>query len=763
MRLSTFLIMATGLALASSAHARDYAFDAAGDHDAAVSRLAGELLADKAVGADDRFRIELVAGHFVEAERSIEALRADQLAGGRDLQQIRANNLQYRIVARANAAITRTGIDEVTAFTRAFDEVIEPLDDQVAALALRMFNVEPYGGLSLILVQPKLEAAVVRDLAAQAGHSTITADAALKLLRDVQIARSYAMIARHAQAAIARDDARRYTIQRDLLVPGADGARICIQTIRPLSARGRLPTLFTFTIYADPLVSISEARRVASHGYAGVIGYTRGKGCSPDPISLREHDGADAAAVIDWIATQSWSDGRVGMYGGSYAGFTQWAVAKYHPKALKALMPAVAMAPGINNPAEGGVANGGSFYWPHYTAEGRDLNGAAFDDSAHYDQLFERWYRSGRPYRDLAAIDGVPNPWFERWLDHPLYDAYWTGMMPAGIDFAGIDIPVLATTGYYDGGLVGSLFYRSEHLRQRPDAEHYLLVGPYDHGSGNRGTMGLLGEHDRSLGGMALDPVALTDLGELRFQWFDYIFRHGPRPALLADKVNFQVMGANIWRHVPTIAAMSKGRTKLYLGGQPGKPGLTSAATSAKHSLIVDLADRSGSLPTETEGVLTSGIDDHNALVFISDPFEQDAELSGLFGAHLNFVTNKRDFDMSIQLYEQLADGRYLRLAWLLQRASLAADRRQRNLLVPGKPTSLDLVSERVTSRRLAPGSRLVAVLAIPKGPEREINMGSGKNVSSESSADAGRPLWIDWSGDSFLDLPLTLSRTNHP
>lgn len=68
-------------------------------------------------------------------------------------------------------------------------------------------------------------------------------------------------------------------------------------------------------------------------------GLTRGKGCSPGKPFPDEHDGADAAALSDWISRQPWSDGRVGVYVGSYDGFTQWAAAKHMPKALTAPMP----------------------------------------------------------------------------------------------------------------------------------------------------------------------------------------------------------------------------------------------------------------------------------------------------------------------------------------------------------------------------------------------------------------------------------------
>lgn len=54
-------------------------------------------------------------------------------------------------------------------------------------------------------------------------------------------------------------------------------------------------------------------------------------------------------------------------------------------------------------------------------------------------------------------------------------------MIPYKEDFAHIDIPILSTTGYYDDGQRGAMYYYPEHLKYKPDAEHYLLIGPYDH------------------------------------------------------------------------------------------------------------------------------------------------------------------------------------------------------------------------------------------------------------------------------------------
>ncbi len=61
-----------------------------------------------------------------------------------------------------------------------------------------------------------------------------------------------------------------------------------------------------------------------------------------------------------------------------------------------------------------------------------------------------------------------------------------------------------------------------------------------------------------------LDPVAQIDLTELRFRWFDHVLKGGPKPKLLVDKINYQVTGANLWKHVPTLAAMANTSARFY-------------------------------------------------------------------------------------------------------------------------------------------------------------------------------------------------------
>jgi uncharacterized protein len=118
---------------------------------------------------------------------------------------------------------------------------------------------------------------------------------------------------------------------------------------------------------------------------------------------------------------------------------------------------------------------------------------------------------------------------------------------------------------------------------------------------------------------------------------------------------------------------------------------------------------------------------------------------------------NKMDMDLNMMVFERLAGGDYIRLfspSYDL-RASYAKDRVHRHLLKAGERQELTFKSERVTSRRLQPGSRLIVVLGINKRPDREINYGTGNDVSEESIDEGRIPLKIRWHNDSYIDIPI--------
>src|ERR1700730_14211282 len=287
---------------------------------------------------DNLFRLQMVANRYSDASKTLAALRARR--GNRvSLSAIAADAL-YAIFVTAKQRSDSARFDD--AYRQAFREGVARLDDRTSALMVRAPGVNQF----------PLERAVIRALRQQQGKDTISITDALRLIKAYQIAQTFRSIASLSGALVAEDDRRRYIVDNDVQVRMPDGAIVCTLVMRQRSATRRLPTLLDFTIYADTQYNLADARRAASNGYAGVIGLTRGKKCSPDKPVPYEYDGSDAAALIDWIARQPWSDGRVGMYSGSYEGFTQWAAAKHMPKALMALMTGAPAAPGIEVPMD---------------------------------------------------------------------------------------------------------------------------------------------------------------------------------------------------------------------------------------------------------------------------------------------------------------------------------------------------------------------------------------------------------------------------
>jgi predicted acyl esterase len=259
--------------------------------------------------------------------------------------------------------------------------------------------------------------------------------------------------------------------------------------------------------------------------------------------------------------------------------------------------------------------------------------------------------------------------------------------------------------------------------------------------------------------GYAIDPAARIDLQAVRLKWFDHVFYDAPLPKLLSNRINFEVMGADTWRHVASLAQMPEQHVRLYLTDQREGPRFRFthvAPISGAPELQVNFADRSDAKyepPADQP-------DTRNALVFITEPITRPTEVDGLFQGLFKLTTNKRDFDLAIDFYEERANGRYLPLASYLGRASYMADRSQRHLLTPKHPTTLAFQSQTLTARLLEPGSRIVAVVGVPKRPETQINYGTGKDVSDETIADAKTPLRVRWLSGSYIDLGITPAGT---
>jgi putative CocE/NonD family hydrolase len=732
------------------------AFGDSTTHAAAIARLATQAAAvyrDKnpLTQLDQLFRLQLLAGRPAEARETLAQLRTAQAARGDTTPSARALDAQYEIYLRAKQLQSDSGIGFPEAFARAFRERFARLDDRPAALVIRTLGAPP----------PPAPETPWGPAGKSTRDTTVALTDALTWLRAVQNAQTFREVGALAVPLIREDDSHRYVIQPNVRVQTPDRATVCANVWRPRQGPARLPALLQFTIYADTTTLPFDLRRNASNGYAAVIGFTRGKACSPDRPVPYVHDGADAVSVIEWIARQPWSDGQVGMYGGSYSGMSPWAAAKRAPPALKAIMVGAPVAPGLDVPMEGNIAWNFIYPWPFYTTDNKWLDDSTYNDRDRWNRVYNRWYVDGGAYRDLDKIDGTPNPVWHQWIAHPSYDRYWQAMIPYKEEFARIEIPVLQTAGYYFGGPGAAMHYLTEHYRYNPKARDYLVIGPYGHFDAQRGVVSALADTITTISGYEIDPAARIDIiAELRYPWFDWILKGGPRPKLLGDRINYEVVNANRWKHAPSISAMSNAKLRFYLSNErSGKsyrlatspPGRETSVT-----LTVDLADRSDSaLMVPGGGVADTAIYTLNSLVFVSDPLPTGTEVSGLFRGHLELVANKRDFDFGISIFERRPDGTYLQLPPYQSRASYVADLTRRRLLTPGARERLDLNSIRLASHLCRAGSRLVVVLGVLRSPGQQINYGTGKDVNDETVADAGEPLTIRWSNRSWLELPV--------
>jgi putative CocE/NonD family hydrolase len=535
-------------------------------------------------------------------------------------------------------------------------------------------------------------------------------------------------------------------LRDSVLLKTRDGAFITVMATRKKGITEKLPAIFQFTIYARPTDSL-KTQEAADRGYVGVIAYTRGKWNSPGQPLAYEDDGRDAYEVIDWISKQSWSDGRVGMYGGSYNGFTQWAATKKLHPALKTIVPSAAVAPGLDVPMTNNVQMSFVFPWTYYTSNNKFLDEKDYN-SPQWNQLYWKWYNAGLAYHTLDSLTGRgANNMFRHWVAHPTYDQYWQHMIPYKKDFADINIPVLTTTGYYDGGQIGGMYYYREHLKYNANANHYVIIGPYGH-------FGSQGHPDSVFNGYRIDDAARINIHEIIYQWFDYIFKNKPKPAFLKNKFNFEVMGSNEWKHVPSLKQMSNDTLRFYLDNSrlsPDKP-LKKAFTSQR----VDFANRDSiSSYYFLNQLIYDTLNNGSSLVFKSDPLAKPLTISGAFSGVLKTIINKKDMDYHAVMFEEMPDGKYFYLTYFMGRASYAGNPEKRLLLKPGQMENIPFTNSYITSRQFSKGSRIVILLNINKSPFEQINYGTGKNVSDETIRDAKEPLQIKWFNDSYINIPV--------
>ena len=527
-------------------------------------------------------------------------------------------------------------------------------------------------------------------------------------------------------------------------VPMRDGTQLSAWVYRAAAQTSRLPVILSITPYALDALH-PRARYFAEQGYVFVALSSRGRGDSGGAFNpFAASEGADAVDAIAWAAAQPWSNGRVGMWGGSYAGFNQWAAAGHRPAALRTIVPAAAVFPGVDYPAYNGVNFSYAAQWLAGTSGRATHFSYAYDPSLWAQRMRSHQAEGGR-FVDLARYATGGAPMFRQWMQAPAAAAGFAAAVPQAAQWAAIDIPVLTITGSYDADQRGALAYwqRHEAARAGLPATHWLLFGPWDH-AGTRTPAPVMF-------GVDVGSAAVLDMNALHKAWYDWTLKDGPQPALLLDRVTYYTAGEGRWRGAPSLAAMGPYAWELHLvadgradlaAGQ-GRLSPQPAPQPQQHGFLIPAvtAERAARTPVDPDGMnqqVALAIDG-DGLVYHSEPLTQAMTLAGAPTLEAWLSIDRPDADLYVSLHEVRSDGTAVLLSHDVLRARLRHGDGREAVLQDANPQPYVFRHFTLMVRQLAAGSRLRLVLHGQTPLAFERNHGLGGHVATERRVD-GRP-----------------------
>ncbi len=328
-----------------------------------------------------------------------------------------------------------------------------------------------------------------------------------------------------------------------------DGAVLVADVVRP-DAPGKYPVILGRTPYGRGS-SMGEGGFYASRGYAFVVQDCRGRGDRTgkwDPFMHERKDGADA---VKWVANQPWSDGYVGMIGGSYGGFVQWAAAVESPSALKCIVPQVSPPDAmLNLPYDNGIFFLYGAVWWAKIVSGKTIDLSSFMSALPHPEKF-----ATLPISKVdAAVLGKSSPFYLNWTKRDR-KSLWTGFNYED-DLDKVHIPALNISGWWDGDEIGTMV-NWERMRKLGRKNQWLIYGPWTH---LFNTTTKIGETD-------FGKDSVIDLDSIYLRWFDTWLKH---KNVFWDKqphVRIFFTGSNRWVESADWPLKGSKKMSLYLSG----------------------------------------------------------------------------------------------------------------------------------------------------------------------------------------------------
>jgi len=560
-------------------------------------------------------------------------------------------------------------------------------------------------------------------------------------------------------------------VERDVPAKMRDGATLRADIYRP-DADGEFPVLLQRTPYNKTGWSMNFAYLAAARGYVVVIQDVRGRYTSEGVWYPFIHEAEDGYDTVEWAAALPYSDGRVGMFSGSYVGATQMLAATAHPPHLAGICPVVT----ASNYHDGWTYQGGAFEqwfgesWTSGLAQ--DTLNRSVQKSSNARLGEDTLPLNTYPLFNLTS-PGVVNastlslaPYFLDWLAHPSYDDYWKRLNNEN-HYADIRVPALHIAAWYDIFLGGSLRnyagLKAGAATEEARKGQRLLVTIGGHAGGGR-----------KIGDLDFGPEAAKyDENDAILRWYDFLFKGVQNEFASGKPVTIFVMGLNQWRQEDDWPLARAKTTKYFLhsqGAANSSRGSGSLSTSAPASEPADKFTYDPGKPVPTIGGplccdpthLAPGPKDQrtleerdDVLVYSTPPLEHDLEVTGPVRLEFFASSSAVDTDFTAKLVDVYPDGAAINIAEGILRAKYRDSQETPTLLTPSKVYSL-AIDLWATSNVFHAGHRIRLEVSSSNFPRFDRNLNTGESAATSAKwASATNTILHDAAHPSALLLPV--------
>ena len=541
-----------------------------------------------------------------------------------------------------------------------------------------------------------------------------------------------------------------FAVAVDKAVPmrARDNTVLMNLVVRPVGD-GPFPVILDRTPYGRRN-GLAQGRFFAARGYIFVSQDVRGRygseGVFQDLVG-QDTDGYDA---VEWAAALPASNGKVGMLGGSYEGWTQWYAAVMQPPHLAAIVPTVSPPdPWLNVPYWNMTFAVAAVAWACLVSEKVNQDISRLD--------VEQGMRI-LPVEAMPARLGCrPNAYWDDWMRHTTLDAYWHALSYQ-TRLANVRVPVLGVSGWFDDDGNGTTTNFMGLGRVAGHPFQRMVIGPWSH----RGTPELL---NGDFGDQAVIQHRL-----LALRWFDRWLKGMDNGVDREPPVDLFIMGDDVWRHESEWPLARTQWTRFYLhshgrantAGGDGTLDTIPPRLEPPDTFSYDPGHPTPYLvdPRELELNLNEDYarlhaERQDVLVFTSAPLERDVEVTGPLSVSLWASTDARDTDWHAMLLDVYPNGHAYRIQDGIARARFRQGF-EREVFPERDRPALYTIDLWQTANVFKAGHRLRVAIASAAFPKYGRNLNTGGDDNADSTfVTAHQHVLHDRAHPSFITLPV--------